>query len=1052
MNKRKIMSSVVKSTNGVTYTPSLVTLEDGEDINSVHLQDTDILSGQSIQQILNSGDADTLWQNGEGLESINRKITEEKYQSTVTGDYAVNLGLGSDISGKGSVNIGYDHTTSGAYSLMLGQHNKNTGNFSAVGGAYNINTAASSLVSGYYAVNEGSQSIISGVTYAYKPTLQYNNEKQYYAYSSNYMYNLQLSAYASQLDAETDLQDIKLYLSYNGYLYIMCPYYDSDLSCVAGLKIVDDNGNPELPTSESFQAYVYENYNSANSSICVGGIITNAPNTSYENLSLSINSVTNGTCILNLGGLALGSNQIAVGNYSMLGTKAQNSIGIGACDVFGSNSIATGVSLVNFWAKVTTEDGKTLVFDDSNTGDVWLKTWDFTKALCPGTRIFNLKQKPWRVAKVVTCEKVTGEQEHSIIKITLDRSILSDGMSLNTNIAFGSSANVISPSASACISVGENFISGSHSLAVGYVNQIIGDCSLAAGYGLFTTNSNEAAFGFLNYSTTGSDAAGNTRFSVGIGLNNNLSDPDEYNRRVLRRNAFEIKQNGDVYVYGIGGYDGKRYQEAETLQNIINNLSQTEQSLNLFEVQNVKGSLGEITVSSESAQSDYDYIDFVFTGDDVYKFLAYRSSNNTYYRAWLEKKDTAANNIWNSSDYYQVSANMLLMCKNDGQLYYFVYSKNVSTQAPFRGYTPVYTLPTASSDTLGGIKIGTGLSIDDNGIVSGVGKIDPDSNGTGEIFNDYSNSATGEYSHAEGISTSAEGAYSHAEGVGSFATGAISHAEGSDGQAAGDISHVEGSQCVANGHTSHAEGNITITTNSNEHAQGTCNVSNTGSLDSDKTIHSIGIGLKHSERKNAQEVMTNGDHYIIGVGNYDGTNYSEAKTLQEVINGKQDSLVSGTSIKTINGQSILGKGNIDIESGSTGISDAPSDGKKYVRSNASWVEETTVDTSGFATKQEVTSQLQSKQNLIPIEQVSESEKEIQPDVYYMFGEKETLTITLASTDSDYYHEYMFEFNSGTTTTTLNVPETVKWIGDHTVEANKTYQVSIVNNLAVMGGA
>lgn len=70
----------------------------------------------------------------------------------------------------------------------------------------------------------------------------------------------------------------------------------------------------------------------------------------------------------------------------------------------------------------------------------------------------------------------------------------------------------------------------------------------------------------------------------------------------------------------------------------------------------------------------------------------------------------------------------------------------------------------------------------------------------------------------------------------------------------------------------------------------------------------------------------------------------------------------------------------------------------------------------------------------------------------MFGEKETLTITLASTDNNYYHEYMFEFTSGTTPTTLSLPEDVKWIGESTIEASKTYQVSIVNNIAVMGGA
>lgn len=75
---------------------------------------------------------------------------------------------------------------------------------------------------------------------------------------------------------------------------------------------------------------------------------------------------------------------------------------------------------------------------------------------------------------------------------------------------------------------------------------------------------------------------------------------------------------------------------------------------------------------------------------------------------------------------------------------------------------------------------------------------------------------------------------------------------------------------------------------------------------------------------------------------------------KEELSGKQDTLKSGENVKTINGQSILGEGNIEIQGGSGGgISDAPSDGKKYVRSNGKWVEETTIDTSSFATKEEL---------------------------------------------------------------------------------------------------
>lgn len=75
---------------------------------------------------------------------------------------------------------------------------------------------------------------------------------------------------------------------------------------------------------------------------------------------------------------------------------------------------------------------------------------------------------------------------------------------------------------------------------------------------------------------------------------------------------------------------------------------------------------------------------------------------------------------------------------------------------------------------------------------------------------------------------------------------------------------------------------------------------------------------------------------------------------KEELSGKQDTLKSGENVKTINGQSILGEGNIEIQGGSGGgISDAPSDGNKYVRQNGSWVQETTVDTSTFATKAEL---------------------------------------------------------------------------------------------------
>lgn len=54
-------------------------------------------------------------------------------------------------------------------------------------------------------------------------------------------------------------------------------------------------------------------------------------------------------------------------------------------------------------------------------------------------------------------------------------------------------------------------------------------------------------------------------------------------------------------------------------------------------------------------------------------------------------------------------------------------------------------------------------------------------------------------------------------------------------------------------------------------------------------------------------------------------------------NAKQAALVSGTNIKTINGESLLGGGDL-VVAGGGGIPDAPTDGKTYGRENAAWVE------------------------------------------------------------------------------------------------------------------
>lgn len=146
-------------------------------------------------------------------------------------------------------------------------------------------------------------------------------------------------------------------------------------------------------------------------------------------------------------------------------------------------------------------------------------------------------------------------------------------------------------------------------------------------------------------------------------------------------------------------------------------------------------------------------------------------------------------------------------------------------------------------------------------------------------------------SHAEGRGSKATGDVSHAEGLGTYAIGDHTHAEGQNTHAVGLNAHAEGLRGWANGQHSHAEGVDTVTSNTAEHAEGKFNKSNKadGSFGSaGNTLHSIGIGTSASDRKNAFEIMQNGDAYLLGVGGYDGKNPTASKAVQQVIGALLD--------------------------------------------------------------------------------------------------------------------------------------------------------------------
>ena len=137
------------------------------------------------------------------------------------------------------------------------------------------------------------------------------------------------------------------------------------------------------------------------------------------------------------------------------------------------------------------------------------------------------------------------------------------------------------------------------------------------------------------------------------------------------------------------------------------------------------------------------------------------------------------------------------------------------------------------------------------------------------------------------------------------------------------------------------------------------------------------------------------------------------------ISGKQDKLVSGSNIKTINGQSILGSGNITIEGGSGGSSYAGN---------------------------------------YPVVITGDIDLMLQPNTYYIVtgasGWDGIYVHNLEQHDDTIVNEYIFEAYieqvGFATNAPLIMPENIKWANGNVppMSVGKTYVISIVNNLAV----
>lgn len=152
-------------------------------------------------------------------------------------------------------------------------------------------------------------------------------------------------------------------------------------------------------------------------------------------------------------------------------------------------------------------------------------------------------------------------------------------------------------------------------------------------------------------------------------------------------------------------------------------------------------------------------------------------------------------------------------------------------------------------------------------------------------------------------------------------------------------------------------------------------------------------------------------------------------TSHQDISGKQDILVSGTNIKTINGQSILGSGDIVITGGTgSGYSDANVQAVNEISTIIDvdmdkYIVETTddniiLDNNKYYKKTNVSSNINISLNM--------------PD------------------DNTVFTSFAIEFTTSDSGTSVSLPNTIKWLNGELpiFENNFTYQISIMNNLGV----
>ena len=407
--------------------------------------------------------------------------------------------------------------------------------------------------------------------------------------------------------------------------------------------------------------------------------------------------------------------------------------------------------------------------------------------------------------------------------------------------------------------------SGTYSHAEGSSTTASGACSHAEGgsttasgsyshtEGNYTIANNKAehASGQYNVSSSASTTfgdSGNTLFSVGNG-----NDED------YRHNAFEIRQNGDIYI-------------------TKNNSD--------IKLQDALGGGGVVVDSALSDTSENPVQNKVITNALAFKKIVNPSAT------------TNVGIVNTLSQYYNTNIGKGAVIEGSGDEDYIIQAIGNNSHAEGFGTTASGMSSHAEGDNTianGNHSHAEGSGTISHGYASHTEGQETTANGACSHAEGFNTIASGISSHAEGEETTANGRSSHAEGQETIASGHYSHAEGETTTASGPSSHAEGYETHANGDYSHAEGQYTATNNQSEHASGQYNVSSSASTtfgDSGNTLFSVGNGNDEDYPHNAFEIRQNGDIYIV-------KDNTDVKLQDELFSGNYNDLTNKPTIPVV---------------------------------------------------------------------------------------------------------------------------------------------------------